>query len=257
MNIFDLLGYRSDKPYKIESKTSVGYFALINGGSTHSYVLDASNGTYAVTGQTATFSKSVSIFASSGSYAITGKDAAFSLTRAYSLTGEYGTYAISGQDATFAQTTAYSLSAENGSYSITGQDAVLTAGTSYYLTAEHGTYVLSGQDANLEYQEAPAFVETRGGLPKAKSTKKYKEESELREELEKIVKEQFDKLDGTYVPEVVEKTKSVFIPEIKKIDLSEYDQAISQVNALLLQIKSKAAEYEAELDDEEAILMLL
>lgn len=229
MNVFDLLGYRSDRPYSVESKTSVGYFALVNGGGTQSYNLSASTGTYVVTGQAASLNKSVIASASSGSYA------------------------INGQPATFA----FAVNALHGQYTLTGQSAILTFGTLYALSASHGVYALTGQDADLSYQEAPAFVETKGGLPKAKSTKKYKEESELRAELEKIVKEQFDKLDGTYVPEVVEKTKAAFIPEIKKIDLSEYDQSISQVNALLLQIKSKAAEYEAELDDEEALLMLL
>ena len=29
MDVFDLLGYRSDKPYSIDSKTSVGQFVLV------------------------------------------------------------------------------------------------------------------------------------------------------------------------------------------------------------------------------------
>ena len=29
MNTFHLLGYTTDKPYKIQSKTNVGYFALV------------------------------------------------------------------------------------------------------------------------------------------------------------------------------------------------------------------------------------
>lgn len=32
MNIFDILGYRSDQPYSINSKTNVGQYALISGG---------------------------------------------------------------------------------------------------------------------------------------------------------------------------------------------------------------------------------
>lgn len=33
MNIFDILGYRSDRPYSRTSKTSVGEFALVGGGT--------------------------------------------------------------------------------------------------------------------------------------------------------------------------------------------------------------------------------
>lgn len=33
MNIFDLLGWRSDRPYSRSSKTNVGEFALVGGGS--------------------------------------------------------------------------------------------------------------------------------------------------------------------------------------------------------------------------------
>ena len=29
MNTFHILGYTADKPYKIQSKTNVGYFALV------------------------------------------------------------------------------------------------------------------------------------------------------------------------------------------------------------------------------------
>ena len=56
---------------------------------------------------------------------------------------------------------------------------------------------------------------------------------------------------------MVEVVKQVIQPKIKQIDLTEYQIAIAQVNALLLEAKIKAAEYEAELDDEEALLMLL
>ena len=47
------------------------------------------------------------------------------------------------------------------------------------------------------------------------------------------------------------------VQQIKQIDLHDYNVAISQVNALILQAQTRLAEYEAELDDEESILMLL
>lgn len=46
-------------------------------------------------------STNYSLDGANGSYAITGQDATFSLTKAYSLAGEYGSYTITGQDATF------------------------------------------------------------------------------------------------------------------------------------------------------------
>lgn len=33
MNVFDLLGWRSDRPYSISSKTNVGEYALIPSGT--------------------------------------------------------------------------------------------------------------------------------------------------------------------------------------------------------------------------------
>ena len=173
--------------------------------------------------------------------------------QSYSLSADAGSYTITGGSATFARTRVINGSA--GSYAITGKTATFQFGR--VISGAKGTYVITGSDAELNYTPIVYEIVSKGGLPKAKSTEKYKEESELRAELEKIVKDEFDKLDGTYQPEVVEKVKDVFIPEIKQIDLNEYNAAIAQVNALLLQIKIRAAEYEAELDDEEALLMLL
>ena len=68
---------------------------------------------------------------------------------------------------------------------------------------------------------------------------------------------EFDILDGTYQPEVIETVKEVVLPKIQEIDYTEYAIALAQVNAVLLQAKIQAAEYQAELDDEEALLMLL
>lgn len=33
MNIFDILGYTNSRAYPLESKTNVGYFALVNAGT--------------------------------------------------------------------------------------------------------------------------------------------------------------------------------------------------------------------------------
>jgi hypothetical protein len=190
MNLFDLLGYRSESPYSRSSKTNVGEYALIISGGPASYTLNGSAGTYTLSGQAATLT------------AVTGK----------------------------------SLSANNGVYNLIGSDAELT------------------------YTPIVVEIISKGGLPKAKSSKKYKKESELRAELEKIIKDEFDKLDGTYVAEAVEAAKQEVMPQIQQIekfDDTQYKIAIAQINALLLQAKIRTAEIQSELDDEEAILMLL
>lgn len=152
----------------------------------------------------------------------------------------------------------YKLTANPGSYSITGNNA--TVNKTSVLSAASGAYLLTGNDAEIVYTpvEPTLFVPTKGGIPKAKTHVKKNEHDDVAA----IVKREFDILDGTYQPEVIEQVKEVFIPKINQVDLNEYDIAIKQVNALLLQAKNEAAKYEAkliqdELDDEEAILMLL
>ena len=106
-------------------------------------------------------------------------------------------------------------------------------------------------------QEVIALLGSTGGIPKAKKTHIKKSEHE---DIAAIVKREFDILDGTYQPEVIKQVKQVIIPKIQQIqevDYTEYAIALAQVNELLLQAKIRAAEYQAELDDEEAILMLL
>ena len=108
-------------------------------------------------------------------------------------------------------------------------------------------------------QEVIALWGSTGGIPKAKKTHIKKSEHE---DIAAIVKREFDILDGTYSEEIATVAKEIIIPKIKEIDYSEYDIALNQVNALISQAKAHAAEYEAkviqnELDDEEALLMLL
>ena len=97
-----------------------------------------------------------------------------------------------------------------------------------------------------------------GGLPPKKVKTKFKKNEH--DDIAEIVKREFDKLEKVYEPEVVVAVKENVLPkitEITEIDYESYEIALAQVNTLLLQAKIKAAEYEAELDDEEAILMLL
>lgn len=174
--------------------------------------------------------------------------------QSYSLSADAGSYTITGGSATFARTRVINGSA--GSYAITGKTATFQFG--HVMTGAKGTYVITGSDAELNYTPVVYEVVTKGGLPpkRVKTVIKKSEHDDIAE----IVKREFDKLDGTYVAEAVEKAKEEVLPQIKQItqfDDTEYQIALAQVNALLLQAKIKAAEYEAELDDETALLMLL
>ena len=258
-------------------------------------LLNCSGGSYTITGGNATFLYNQAVQGGAGSYTVTGGSASFLYNQvvtgnagAYTLTGsdatldydqilnaEGGSFALTGNSATFLyDQTIYAgafsfiwsgqqagvvkdslISAEPGTYALTGNAAALHK--HYALQAQAGNYVYTGKSADLEYNTNPVFIiEKQGGIGKKKKSK-LAEEKQSREELEAIVKREFDILDGTYQPEAVEVAKEVILPKIKEIDYTQYQIALAQVNALLLQAKIKAAEYEAELDDEEAILMLL
>ena len=120
--------------------------------------------------------------------------------------------------------------------------------------------------AELPFSTLPSVIEpiigfiTKGGVS-GKKHKTHVKKNE-HEDIAAIVKREFDILDGTYQPEIVEQVKEEILPQIKEIDYSQYEIAVNQVNALISQAKARVAQYEAkliqdELDDEEALLMLL
>lgn len=271
----------SEAPFSSQAGNSyrlncdAGSYLLTGGAATFSYVRRAfaNAGSYTVTGYSAGFTHDKVLQGNAGSYSLTGADAGLDYDQV--LVGEGGSYAISGNSASFAtgksliagafsfQLTGNSagllkstvVQGEPGSYNLTGNDADFAKGKS--IIAGAGAYLFTGQQAELTYTPIPVVVvESKGGIGK-KEKKKREAEKASREELEAIVKREFDILDGTYQPEVVEVAKQAVLPQIKEIDYSQYQIAIAQVNALLLQAKIRAAEYEAELDDEEALLMLL
>lgn len=259
-----------------ELSCAAGSYSITGGFATLSYVktVVANAGSYSITGNAADFRYDQVLQGNAGSYTLTGADAGFSYNQV--LIAEGGSFAITGNSATFAYNQVIYAGAFNylwtgnnvallqskiingsaGVYALTGNDASFVKGNAFVVGS--GSYAFTGQNADLTYTPIPVvIVESKGGLPKTKRKTKIDTDREQRKELEAIVKREFDILDGTYVPEAVEMVKEVFIPKIKQIDLNEYNLAIAQVNALLLQAKIQAAEYEAELDDEEAILMLL
>ena len=252
-----------------------GSYAITGGSASFLYdqVVTGNAGAYDITGQTAGLLHDSVLSAAAGQYTLTGNDAQLEYDQI--LNAEGGSFALTGNSATFLyDQTIYAgafsfiwsgqqaglikdavLDADSGAYTFTGNAAALHK--HYALQAQAGNYVYTGKSADLEYNTNPVFIiEKQGGIGKKKKSK-LAEEKQSREELEAIVKREFDILDGTYQPEAVEVAKEVILPKIKEIDYTQYQIALAQVNALLLQAKIKAAEYEAELDDEEAILMLL
>ena len=274
--------------------TTAQYGVALYGDSYYGLlVLNCAGGSYTITGGNATFLYNQSVQGGAGSYTLTGQNAGFLYDQvlqgnagAYTLTGadagldydqllncEAGSYTLTGNDCTFLyDQTIYAgafsfiwsgqqaglekdsiLNAEAGSYAITGGAATLTR--QLVINANAGNYVWTGKSAALSYNPVVTWG-NKGGVDKKRKTK-YQDESKQRQELEAIVKREFDILDGTYQPEVVETVKEVVLPQIKQIDYTEYAIALAQVNALILQAKIQAAEYQSELDDEEALLMLL
>jgi multidrug efflux pump subunit AcrB len=103
-------------------------------------------------------------------------------------------------------------------------------------------------------------IVTTGGLPPKRVKSNIKKSQQ--DDIKAIVKEAFDKMDGTYVPKpVFTEIKKEIKQEIKKIDLAEYDVAVAQINRLLSQAELSLQAYEAEmlaeLEDEESLLMLI
>lgn len=252
--------------------TTAQYGVALYGDSYYGQLLlNCSAGSYAITGGNASFIYDQVLQGNAGSYALTGKDAGLDYDQL--LNCEAGSFALTGNSATFIyDQTIYAgafsfiwtgqqaglikdavLDADSGAYTLTGNAATLL--TNRLLSCEAGNYVFTGKSAALSYNPIITWGD-KGGVGKKKKSKLADEKSS-REELEAIVKREFDILDGTYQPEVVEKVKETVIPQIKEIDWTEYAIAIAQVNALLLQAKIQAAEYESEIDDEEALLMLL
>lgn len=230
-----------------------GSYTITSGDASllYSHAIQAEVGSYSITGQQATLDYDQLLNCEAGSFELTGNSATF----VYDQTIYAGAFSFiwSGQQAGLLKDAV--LDAETGAYSLTGGSATFVR--SILFDCNGASYSISGKAATLNYNTTPIIiVESKGGIGKKKKSK-LTQEKESREELEAIVKREFDILDGTYQPEVVEVVKETVLPKIQEIDYTKYQIALAQVNALLLQAKIKAAEYEAELDDEEALLMLL
>jgi hypothetical protein len=90
------------------------------------YTITADNGTYAVTGQSATILRSKVLSGAYGTYTVSGQSA--TLLRSKVLSGAYGLYTLTGQDASLKRSRLFD--ANTGQYALTGQDAIITFGGS-------------------------------------------------------------------------------------------------------------------------------
>lgn len=215
---------------------NVGSYSISgnNASFTYNQVLQGNAGSYTFTGADASLNYNQRLNCEAGFYTLTGNDCTF----IYNQTIYAGAFSFiwSGQEASLRQT--HILNAEAGSYSLTGQVANLLQDR--VIDGNAYNYIYTGKNADLVYTPIPVVViESKGGIGK-KEKKKREAEKTSREELEAIVKREFDILDGTYQPEVVEVAKQVVLPKIQEIDYTQYQIALAQVNALLLQAKIRA-----------------
>lgn len=120
------------------------------GGSPYS--MTATQGSFALTGQTAGVSAQRKVAAVQGSYTLSGQDAnVVKSGTAYSVTADVGLYTLIGSDAQRDIT----MTADQGSYAMTGQNATTAFGR--ILAAAQGLYSLAGSVINMIYSGAPAL----------------------------------------------------------------------------------------------------
>lgn len=123
--------------------TIIAAYKVSAGGT--AYTLTAAQGTFSLSGQSATLRADRKLSAASGAFALSGNAAA--LRYGYKLTASAGSFALSGKAANFKRT--YALAASSGSFVLSGKNAGLAFG--HKLPAATGAFSLSGQTAALRF----------------------------------------------------------------------------------------------------------
>lgn len=161
--------------------------ALTAGGGGTTYTLTAQAGSYAISGQAATITRSRLITAQAGAYTYTGQSA--TITRSRLITAQAGAYTYTGQSATI--TRSRYIAAQAGAYTYTGQDATITyipSATVYTLTALPGAYSYTGQSAAITVIPATSGDTHDPGsyVPQFKREKPWRDErkEKLRKDLQ-------------------------------------------------------------------------
>jgi len=109
--------------------------------------LAAASGAYSVNGTDVSLEYGFLVDAAGGSYAVTGTDV--SLLYGHSISVSTGSYSINGTALSFLRT--YTLDASGGGYTITGTDVSLEHFQDRSITAGAGSYAVTGTDASLLY----------------------------------------------------------------------------------------------------------
>lgn len=123
----------------------------------------------------------------------------------------------------------------------------------YTLTAETGVYSLLGQNAELVALSV-AWI-PKGGVGKPKKLKRKNYESDL-PKIEKTVESAVNKALGIYEPEV-EAQQPEIVKQVEKDYTAELNELMLKAQADALGLSIQQYLIEAELDDEEAILLFL
>lgn len=202
---------------------------MVSGGGAVNYTLSAVAGGYSVSGKAATLSyvpgaAHYALTAAAGSYAISGKAAtltyaAGSASRAYSLTAASGAYALSGKPATLTYTS--------------------VGPVNYTLTAAKGAYSVIGSDVSFAFSGAKG-----GGFPR----KKFQIET-----AQGVIA--VDSLaEASRIIARAKKSASKPVVTLQGIKVAAPTKKTIDYKAIEARMR---AEIQAEIDDEEDLLMML
>lgn len=109
----------------------------------NAYTLTAEVGSFTLTGNNASFNRTIGMTAGTGAFTLTGIDTGLSYGR--TLTAETGSFLLTGNDAAFTKGT--HLAAGTGVFTLTGNDASFISGKN--LTAETGSFVITWPDVGV------------------------------------------------------------------------------------------------------------
>lgn len=123
--------------------SDAGSYAVTGQDATWDRTIVSEAGAYALTGKDAELDPSLFFRCQTGDFYLTGQDAALSLTRA----SDAGAYTLTGQDATLGR--GRTMPADAGAVVVTGQDVIFRIGVA--LVAAPGAYQVDGQAARARY----------------------------------------------------------------------------------------------------------
>lgn len=223
-------------------------------------------------------SNAFQVTANNGVYTFVGQSAVLQKSTAFTLQAQAGAYTLTGQYADLTYSVNNVLVAQPGAYTLSGQYATLdyqaTTGN-YVLSAENGVYAINGQSANITYQSATTSAQS--GVRRAilaelqrEALKKWEPKVEelkveevpvVKKKIKTVVKEVFDEEKASRerrrqhdlaVSQLVAPQDTLQIDEILLLTKREINVLYVEFNRTLIK-----QQYEAEQDDEEAILLLL